>query len=409
MDHIRQYLRDLTQTALVAFSVRCAMRVRPLYRRSGAVDRAIELGAKTVGDVEFEREYETVFRAVEADSAAVSGKDIAARYAAEAALCVVGAAREHYRQEAAVVDFVAKTAENATYAVRYAAELGKHVVETMDSLKRSEISDLLRLSSMTDSAIDVSESGPLGQLWVEYPKWWAESNLITDRLSVLPPRASVAFAARCAMRVRPLCEDQHLAYVEQMLAQAASFAAATDQITTAGDIVGWSENAGPAENAALFAGRAVYRSIKEDKATSGIISAASRAAQYAELCTPNALPQHHADLQKIEDLFVHGDRPFDISESGPLGPLWDEYPEWWPSEINLVGHGELVVAAVKMKAQGRIGPPPLEVYLDPGDAPQDVIEDVLKALSDLHVAAGGEGLEFSVDDDNFVLKGDCVE
>jgi hypothetical protein len=41
----------------------------------------------------------------------------------------------------------------------------------------------------------------------------------------------------------------------------------------------------------------------------------------------------------------------------------------------------------------------LRLWLDPGDAPPEVVADVLRALSDLHMAAGGTGLQFSIDED----------
>lgn len=39
----------------------------------------------------------------------------------------------------------------------------------------------------------------------------------------------------------------------------------------------------------------------------------------------------------------------------------------------------------------------LAIWIDPGEAPVEVIQDVLTSLSDLHRAAGGLGLEFSAD------------
>ena len=44
------------------------------------------------------------------------------------------------------------------------------------------------------------------------------------------------------------------------------------------------------------------------------------------------------------------------------------------------------------------------LWIDPGDAPPDVIKNLLTALSDLHRAAGGLGLEFSSDGEWIVAR-----
>jgi hypothetical protein len=46
--------------------------------------------------------------------------------------------------------------------------------------------------------------------------------------------------------------------------------------------------------------------------------------------------------------------------------------------------------------------PELEIYIDPGDAPKEVIQEVLECLSDLHRAAGGLGLEFRIEGNQVV-------
>jgi hypothetical protein len=38
--------------------------------------------------------------------------------------------------------------------------------------------------------------------------------------------------------------------------------------------------------------------------------------------------------------------------------------------------------------------PKIEIYIDPGDASVEEIRDALIALSDLHIACGGNGLLF---------------
>lgn len=43
------------------------------------------------------------------------------------------------------------------------------------------------------------------------------------------------------------------------------------------------------------------------------------------------------------------------------------------------------------------------IWLDPGEAPTHIIADVLGALSRLHHAAGGAGLQFSIDGENVLI------
>jgi hypothetical protein len=41
--------------------------------------------------------------------------------------------------------------------------------------------------------------------------------------------------------------------------------------------------------------------------------------------------------------------------------------------------------------------PAIELYIDPGDASKEAIQEVLESLSELHRAAGGLGLKFRAD------------
>ena len=42
--------------------------------------------------------------------------------------------------------------------------------------------------------------------------------------------------------------------------------------------------------------------------------------------------------------------------------------------------------------------PKLNVIIDPGDAPVEAVQRVLRALSDLNIAQGGDGIAFNIDD-----------
>ena len=56
---------------------------------------------------------------------------------------------------------------------------------------------------------------------------------------------------------------------------------------------------------------------------------------------------------------------------------------------------------VKEQEEDEFKTPCFEIYIDPGNAPRETIQEVLEAVSDLHCAAGGLGLEF-FDADGFI-------
>jgi hypothetical protein len=51
----------------------------------------------------------------------------------------------------------------------------------------------------------------------------------------------------------------------------------------------------------------------------------------------------------------------------------------------------------------------LSLWMDPADASPEVVADVLRALSDLHVAAGGSGLHYTVDEDGSLIVAPAEE
>jgi hypothetical protein len=51
----------------------------------------------------------------------------------------------------------------------------------------------------------------------------------------------------------------------------------------------------------------------------------------------------------------------------------------------------------------RLESAPLRLWMDPGDAPPELVADLLRALSDLHVAYGGSGLRYSIDEDGSLM------
>lgn len=136
----------------------------------------------------------------------------------------------------------------------------------------------------------------------------------------------------------------------------------------------------------------------------------------------NAVDAALSDYKKLKE---STSEIFDISETGPLGNLWGgSPPDWyikakahyektiteWKNELgdteseigNLSGSAKISMSATG-KLIGVISDDadfPIEFYLDPGDARKETIQNLLECLSDLHIAAGGFGLEFIADDLN---------
>lgn len=59
-------------------------------------------------------------------------------------------------------------------------------------------------------------------------------------------------------------------------------------------------------------------------------------------------------------------------------------------------------ASVVVSYDSGVEPTALPFWIDPGEAPPHVIAEVLAALSDLHEAAGGSGLDFHIDGEYIV-------
>jgi hypothetical protein len=100
--------------------------------------------------------------------------------------------------------------------------------------------------------------------------------------------------------------------------------------------------------------------------------------------------------------------PIDASESGPLGTLWpSEVPERYAVGLE---HMRIALAGADAppSAGGASGEPAwlpsFDIYIGPGSASTETIQEVLEALSDLHRAAGGLGLEFKVEGQHVLAK-----
>ncbi len=267
-------------------------------------------------------------------------------------------------------------------------------------------------------------------------------------LRALSLRAKVAYAARCAERVRPSWrwdDYRHVAAVAEAVAIAWRYAE------------GKHVRSGDAAMAAIAAGRAVIAAITAEAANYGAkaarvadatraaaraAEAAAKAAAAGDEVTTDAEAARFARAARVarvtraaetagraaaeaaeaaaygatvlaaaaradcdrlraisgEQCSELGD-PIDLSENGPLGPLWPEGPPpGWPEQKG--EHSALPAVQPDSIAQS------FSVYLDPGDAPTELLTDFFVALASVYRSMGGSGLKIVKDDRRlFVVEG----
>ena len=242
-----------------------------------------------------------------------------------------------------------------------------------------------------------------------------------EEFSRLPRRAVVAFAARCARRVQPIfaawpgATQRHIVAVDRAISLAEAYGAAhaADVADVAHAAAHAAANAAAhaAANAAANAADAYAAAKAAANAADAYLGAklaAAYAADYAADAAANAADAYDADAYDADDaddaaaayanarepLIAAMRRDYDLlaqaaqqqhwTHDTPVpptffGPLWPNgQPPGWP-------HPEI--------AQ----PSAIEIYLDPGNASKQTLQEVFQALSNLHLAAGGLGLEFSTD------------
>lgn len=261
---------------------------------------------------------------------------------------------------------------------------------------------------------------------------------VLDEIEVLqlPRWARVAFAARCALRVLPCyrLNDSHpelRPHVDSIVGacnlaaisasngryspskfddsnlvdarDAAVVAAATSNAS--GDAI----SAAEAAIAALdCAGMAVVRNA-------GYVADAVEAAA-AVTAGDDIGAAIRSDFEAVLSASKNGNWTDDTKVSqGVFGPMWpsgepDWYPEGlrWQRSVLKEKNVEFVITFAATEVDSNSADQ-FSFYLDPGDAPPHVIQEVLEKLSDLQRACGGVGLEYSNEDnDIFELRGDVL-
>lgn len=255
-----------------------------------------------------------------------------------------------------------------------------------------------------------------------------------DDLKRLPLRAIVAFAARCARRVQPLdrgaattrlefaidfaerfAKDEEIRWhdavdagreaavseAEHVADAAANAADAASRVAKISDNIA---NADCAPNNLYIARDASARAVVT-AAYSAAALAADAAASVSPLAADVSSSAANRDYKRLMELepgnFPALGRPIDPTETGPLGPLWPNgEPEWYVhakySGITFTTNYDHLLNSVLLaeSADNRR----IAVYVDPGDAPQELITDFYLALSAYYAAHGGSGLRFAHDE-----------
>ena len=182
-------LKNLPLRAIVAYAVRCARRVRPLYGRAGgiadlaeheaAVEGALSLAERfCFGDDVGQGAYGAAYGA--GDAADTAAAQDAARAASAAARA---AAYAFDIPKSAVYDhpvYASRVAAEAVDAAGAAARAAGHASDDAGTVEAAAKADFDRLLELNQGAypelgqpIDPTANGPLGPLWPgEPPKWF---------------------------------------------------------------------------------------------------------------------------------------------------------------------------------------------------------------------------------------------
>ncbi len=263
-----------------------------------------------------------------------------------------------------------------------------------------------------------------------------------EDMAQLPIWAIVAFAARCARRVQPI-------FTTWPKALRMSIDAINNAISIAEMISEWkyknriekvtdvnvatytaeayaytamaaeaAEIPAPEVGAYAAADDAAYAAAEAAKATIGVAESAvnnnahstALVAAYATAEAAKAAPKHlqttirkeiirdFKSLLKKSLRLEYQKDPLPQPYTKIFGPMWpDGEPEGWPKS-------EATETDLKTEFYEQ---PPLEIYIDPGNASKKTIKAVFEAINDWHIAAGGLGLEF-INDGNFTYASDKV-
>jgi hypothetical protein len=247
----------------------------------------------------------------------------------------------------------------------------------------------------------------------------AEHSLPTaGQISTLPRWAIVAFAARCARRVLPLVlrstlDDQHKSAITKAVEMAEGCAANATH-------PGFAYPAAAAAIAVNASNIAAVRSAAPAAAAAAVASVAAAASTHT--MAADAADAADAAARAVGPAAVHIIiNDFNLLRNKARAEGWTNdtkvppsvFGEMWPE--GAPDWANIVLSAKPARAtwhanEGSISLTPatnalaFDLWIDPGDASKETLTRLLTSLSELHIAAGGTGMEFIPGDDAIHIR-----
>ena len=396
----------------VAFAVRCAQRVRPLYQGENgeAVDLAIRLSVRAAATANTGSMTEASLAAGRLAAGAVDDINVAASVVeagdherAETLVAPVMVVRAA-QQAATSVSFCSNSDAFAAESAQAAAAAARAAAKADERARPLIVRDyeLMLHRSSSPRWTDDTPAPPeaFGPLWPDgEPSWWPPQDdddpehPLTDKdLLELSVFDQVALAARCAQRVRPLCSPSHAEEVDRAIDLAMEVAStgvssgsSVRAAAAASRRLDYAAVSGSAAREAYVfrtAWLAVAAAAAVKRKDAGEVAAlVARAVRSAKAALAESATAARLDLERLSRHAA--DRsPGDVFTSPEyFGPLWpDGAPDWWEEP------------ASPGAANGIADAPPLSLYFDLDEIAHDEVAEVIGLLSDLYRDEGGDRL-----------------
>jgi hypothetical protein len=250
-----------------------------------------------------------------------------------------------------------------------------------------------------------------------------------EQLCELPMKARVAFAARCAARVEPLLRSFGFTQEQRnsldgaisiatafaanfgeanfkAAAEAAAASVAAANAATNAHASKAAEAAAHAADAAAHAADATAAAAADNAVTNAAaasVAAANAAAETADaarVADDASCVIVRSAIESDFSLLMQKSKTEHWTDGTPVPPI--VFGEMWPDK-----RPKWVEQAQKSDvttSKDSVEEPSIELWIDPGNASADTLEKFLVTLGELHIAAGGSGLEFKEDGDFILIR-----